>query len=231
MVYDKEEFMDSLSKHYHAVCIKFIEDELTIVFRLLPESNDSELPEIFTMSRRFVSNEHLSIFILSLPKEVNFDNATVFEEFLEICFTQLSLNRKQFINAWNLKLIMKSESLRQNIRQNINNSLIDREPFIIHLNPLLMLEVLDEPVPSLTDIISITSDYSNTLFEFKTFEKLSRLETILGYSIFKITTSRHDYFQNRHVFKYLIETGQQLPEELSVNTRALLKIDFPILNI
>ena len=168
----------------------------------------------------------MNIYIYSLdscPIQLILKNSSVFEEFLVSTFDKLSWQNFPWLNAWNLKLIMKSESIRQ---------MITREKLEFTFMSYNLLQVLNEPVITVSNVIAIpVPQYFENLVKFKTFEQLADFETLFGLFHFKMLKSRHDYFQSRHIFKYLIETGQELPEELSENTRALLKIDFPFLKI
>ena len=113
------------------------------------------------------------------------------------------------INSGNLKLIIKSESLLKLIPRN----------WKLDVKLSNLLDVVNEPVVSLKGILQVRINGKDNLINFKTTEQLERLETLTGFSINLILHPECDYFKERYAFKYLIETGQDLPRNISERTR------------
>ena len=114
------------------------------------------------------------------------------------------------------------------IGSNLPNDLILRQPFELKWNELF--DILDEPVPPMDDIAYLVF-CRFCLPKLTTKDQFSRLEKRLEYSISDLFVNDYiNYNQYRYVFKYLIESGKPLPA-LSENTRALLMIDYPLINI
>ena len=223
---NESNFLEILNQYYRVVYIKLDANEIKIDFKISNELINSEFPEHFTINRRCFSFQELKC----CPMKMIFDNAKVFEGFLVDLFS--AINDFQFkINAQNLRLIIESEPIQFLIRQRNEKALIPRKPFIICSDSLS--EVVDKPVPlvPLDDIVDFDLDEVG-LSDLKSADQLCGLEKLLGRSVSTLLGPYcySKYFQYRHVFKYLVESGQPLPSELPEETLALLKIDFPTIN-
>ena len=219
-IYDGDDFLEILSKHYRVIYIKWTGNELIIEFKIAAASIGSGFPEIFRINRKSMYELEWSYILLDLV----FDNAAVLESFLVELFnnfpkTQLNINDK------NLKLVLKSESILQLIKQSIYDSLIPSHHFVVA--PEIALE---NYCPDLVDIAQIGSCVTFGPSKLKTADLLKRYELILGHSASNLLKPDYDYFKYRHVFKYLVESGKELPSDLPEKTRTLLKIEFPLKN-
>lgn len=123
---------------------------------------------------------------------------------------------------------MESDHIKSILRKGLINKPNFKSPiFIIDLE--LLLSVVNGPIPSMVDIIGPSSLSTAEIFKFKTKEQLSNLETLLGVSVTSLIDPdmfEYEYFKYRHIFKYIIESGQKLPSNLPESTLNLLKIDF-----
>ena len=199
-------FLKVLSKYCRVSGIKFNGGSVEIEFKAPSHASELGIPERVSID--------LNIDLSDIPLKMKFDNAEVFEDCL------LLLPKVSFsINGENLKLITKSERLRQFIR-----SRFEYHSIIIGFNELL--KVIDEDVPPLADILSVCSVKKFELSVFRTVEQLQRLEIITGCLVSRFMIGQFNYFQYRHIFRYMIESGQDLPKMLP-ETLALLRIDYP----
>ena len=220
-------FMKSptLSVFYRVTFIKLNEgNELIIEFKIAVDADTSVFPETLLLNYLFNSKDKLK----NILEDMIFDNAQIFETFLVDLFS-LTLNDSIFrINAENLSLIMKSESIRLIIYQFMDYSLIPRQPFIVSLATMMKLDDLaDFP---LIDIAQPARQdhFKCHLPEFRTHTRLHNLESLLGESVSQLITDCYfNYFHVRHVFDYLLKTGQPLPRYLSESVHRSLKIDYP----
>ena len=224
-IYEKSNFIGVLSKFYRVTFIKLNDgNELIVEFKIDVDADTSVFPETLLLNYLFDSKDKLKYIL----EEMIFDNAQIFENFLVDLFS-LTLNDSIFrINAENLSLIMKSESIRLIIYQFIDNSLIPRQPFIVSLATMMNLDDLagfplfDIAHPARQD------HFKCHLPEFRTHTQLHNLESLLGESVSQLLNDRYfNYFHIRHVFDYLIKTGQPLPRNLSESVHRSLKIDYP----
>ena len=84
-------------------------------------------------------------------------------------------------------------------------------------NLVSLPNVLDVPVLPIADILKVKvedkEDFA-VLQHLKNPEQLKRLETITGQLVSSFIKSDciQNYFEYRHVFRYLIQTGQEIPQ-------------------
>ena len=226
-IYEKSNFIRVLSKYYRVAFIHLNEgNELIIEFKIAVDADTSVFPETLLINYVISSQDKLK----NILNEMTFDNADILQNFLADLFL-VSKDSKFLINSDNLSLIMKSESIRGTICQLMENSIIPRQPFFVSAATLLQIDdLVDFP---LSDIAQpAPHDYlKHRLFEFKTENQLRNLEFLLGKSVSTLINSFSNYFDVRHVFDYLIKSGQPLPRELCQNTRELLAIEYPEINL
>ena len=224
--YDKTDFNQVLSKYCRIILVEWGDNSLRLVFKPPVESISYGLPERVFLNIPYTST--YGNFVFKIPFRMKFDNPSVFQEFL---WHFLMLENCP-INGDNLKLIVQSESLLQRLRviYAVSNASINQPLFVVELKELL--KVVDAPVVCLKNLVQLHNNSGNcALSEFKTSEQLQRLETLIGKSVSKLLQPQFDYFKYRHVFKYLVETGQALPDSIQDDTRALLKIEYPAINL
>ena len=227
-IYSGTRFFNILSSYCQVVSIQLGKNEVKIEFKVPTESIANSFPKKVNYNQTFSCSAFVLDFVLGIPNTVKFESSELFGTFLSDFF-DMFLSAQFKINSENLKLIIKSESLLQLIKKHCE--LNQRSLFIIDSNDLL--DVINEPVPvvSLEDILQLRINVHDGLSYFKTAEQLKRLEIISGFSVNSILKPNSDYFNERNVYKYLIETGQELPNNISENTRALIKIDYPLINL
>lgn len=126
-----------------------------------------------------------------------------------------------------MKLIVQSEYIIRLLRENI----AENQPPIFYVELEELLKVVDGHIVSLQGFVKLADSETSYLSDFKTENQLKGLETLLGVSVAKCLKPDFDYFKYRHVYKYLVDKKQQLPDNLSDNTLSLLKFDFPISKI
>lgn len=159
-----------------------------------------------------------------IPAKMKFFNVDLLLSFCIECGLKDIIRYVIFrnINGENLILIIKSADFFQKLRdQDI------RIAFTIDLKELL--KVVDDPVPFLGDKLSLNMENLDCLHKFKRDEQFERIETLLGIRIDQLFTKlpkNYSYFRYRSVFRYLIQNGQKLPDNLPQNTLDLLKADF-----
>ena len=173
-------------------------------------------------------------FIYNMLIDFDFGNVVVLERFLPDFFDVLKSNTKSeiLISAANLKIIAQSESTCQLLRKSLAELPSDRPIFLTFLE--ILPYVLDEPVPPLADIVRVANiEYTNDLHYLKNNEQFKRLETMTGQSVSSFMRPKNikNYFEYRHVFKYLIQTGQGIPQGIDESILNLLRIDFPNFHI
>lgn len=231
-LYDKNLFAEVLFPHSRVISIKterklfFGTKDLVIELKTSPEVVASGMPESVTIRRKFSSEKELEDFEMSLICLATIDNSEIFEGILRKYLNQfISVNRKMRINADNFKFILKSSSIRHLLRYGHGNVPINYKLFVVDVEELL--EAVKEPVCYLGDIFIHFSSEREILYKFRTHQQLQRLETIMGHSVAQFLNPNFDYFKYKHIFKYLIETDQELPIDLCEKTRTLLKIDYP----
>ena len=226
---------------YHRAT-SYLWDDLTLRIEFQPpiEAIESGIPERISVINRFSSISALIDSAIRFSDLMTFSNASVYESFL-VSFMMKSSYMKSWymkskyidnhprINLNNLKLIMESDHLKNVLRKGLINKPNFKSPvFIVDLE-LLLSVVQNEPVPSMVDIISPTPLSTAKIYKFKTKEQLSNLEILLGVSVTSLIDPdmfQYEYFMYRHIFKYIIDSGQTLPSNLPESTFKLLKIDF-----
>ena len=205
-------------------------DDLTfrIEFQTPIEAIESGIPERIIMINRFPNIYALLDSANRFPGFMTFSSASVFESFLAPFMMKSRYVNYPGININNLKLIIESDCLKSILLNGLINKPNFRRPlFMIDLK--LLRSVVNKPVPSMVDIIGPASHSTSRIFKFKTKEELKNLEVLLGVSVASFInpdSPLYEYFKYRHIFKYLIESGQKLPSNLPKSTLDLLKIDF-----
>ena len=150
---------------------------------------------------------------------MNFDNLA-FHEFLAHYVPPYSTFQYR-INGSNLKLLGQSKVFCENLREVYKNHF--NRPFKIDLKELLT--VIDDPfLPA--KMVSIRDENYFDLWRFDTFERLERLEHVLGRPVSELIYPSYDYFKHRHIFNYLVLNGKKPPAGLTQETRELVDIDF-----
>ena len=210
-----------LSKYCRVISLKWNENESTIVYKT-PKLLDSGIPEQITINRKFASNYLLIDSLAAVPYDILFENETDFESFMLFHLEQFE-DRECEINIENLKLVLHSEIINQKLPEIFRYK--RRPNYMIEMKKLL--DIIDEPVPPTAAKYNLICLNAFQLSEFKSFQQLQNLEALFGHSISKFMQNSYDYFKYRHIFKYLIQTGQELPQNLSEGARTLLQIDFP----
>ena len=172
--------------------------------------------------------------IYSILNVLEFETVGVLEAFLLWYFEILKSYPYQssdiYISAANLKIIAQSESTCQLIRTILAEFPEDRPhpKFVIYFD--LLPNVLDEPVVPMADIVRVeNTKNTDGLIYLNTFEKLKRLEIMTGQPVSSLVNPKDikNYFKYRHVFNYLIQTGQKIPQGIDWSVLEILRIDFP----
>ena len=130
------------------------------------------------------------------------------------------------IRSENLRYIAQSEHLIQLIRERT-----DPDNPIFTTSLWEIFQFIDEPFSPLTGIVAPFDSRYSALMYYKSENQLLKLETHFGVSIASCLNSGLNYFEYRHVFKYLIKHGKDLPADLSLETKQFLEIDFPQLKL
>ena len=121
-----------------------------------------------------------------------------------------------------MRFIAQSEHLIQLLRERT-----DPDNPIFTASLLEIFQFIDEPFLPLAGIVEAFDSRYSALRYYKSDNQLLKLETHFGVSIASCLNSELNYFEYRHVFKYLIKNGKDLPANLSRETKKLLEIDFP----
>ena len=138
----------------------------------------------------FYSDHKFSDFRYQAPFQLNFGNLA-FHEFLTHYVPRYS-TRQYRINGSNLKLLGQSKVLCENLREVYQNQF--NLPFKIDLKELLT--VIDDPsLPA--RMVSIRDENYFDLWRFDTFERLERLEHVLGRPVSDLIYQSYDYFKHR----------------------------------
>lgn len=223
----RTEFLEILSDYCRVGSFECHDTFLVFEFITPSGSVASGIPERVLVKIPFETYSELSNFLFKIPKMMKFDNVAVFETFLVQFLLQKYKSTDCYINANNLKLIIKSESIRQLFL--INKVHGPKRPlFSVSLNQLL--QVVDEPVVPISDFVHLQSVNYHWISKFKTKEKLQRLEILFNCSVARFIYFDVYYFEYRHVFKYLAETKQLSTLSISMENRKYLEIDFPEFN-
>ena len=227
-VYNEFRFIRQIAKYYKVTSIQCsttsLDAKLTI--STVPHK-DYPLPQKININR---SLDRISLdYVLN---GLEFENAAVLQSFLPGFYEIIKFHRRSglLINAANLKIIAQSESICQLLRTILaefpeNQT---RPKFEIQLSS--MPDVLDEPVLPLADIVKVENMKNAPGLQFLTEpEQLKRLEILTGQSVssFVIAKDIENYFDYRHVFNYLIQTKQEIPQGIDESVLDLLRMDFP----
>ena len=228
--FDDSLLLSKISKKYKVTSIQYsntgLEVELTI--STAPNKN-YPVPEIMKIYPSYYWKS-----IEYTLNDLEFENAYVLERFLPDCLEILKSERKSgvFINAENLKIIAQSESICHLLRTILAEFPKDHPRPVFVTDIVLLPNVLNEPVLSLADIVDIV--YRNDtdtapIVYLHAPTQLKRLETLTGQSISSFVKPEkiENYFAYHHVFKYLIQTGQGIPQGINESILELLRIDFP----
>ena len=211
-------FFTILSRNCRIASIKWGKNEIEIEFNISTGAVNQGFPMKVNFGLKSVPRGLLLNFLQNIPEIVEFESTEIFKRFLSDIMTEVSMSEFP-INSGNLKLIIKSESLLKHIPRN----------WKLDVKLSNLLDVVNEPVVSLKGILQVRTNGKDNLTNFKTTEQLERLETLTGFSVNLMLYPESDYFKEQHAFKYLIETGQDLPKNISERTRELLKIDYPLI--
>lgn len=224
-LYLKTDFIDILSKYYRVAFMKLNEgNDLIVEFKIAVDADTSVFPESLMINYVVNSQDKLK----KILKEMTFDNADGLENFLMDFL--LTFSGSTFdVNAENLSLIMKSESIRGLIYQFMEMSIIPHRPLIVSFVELSKFN--DEFDFPLSDIAQERPNEYFPLSNIKCIGQFRNIESLLGKPISTLMISHSNYFEVRHVFEYIIKSGQPLPHNISESTRELLKIDFPQINL
>ena len=219
-LHNNDWFLKTLSKHCRITSIEWGHNESTLV---LKPPKTSDIPEQIVIYRKFISCLQLWYFLRQVPDLMTFDDIEVFERFIILYFLKCQDHEyKCHINSENLRLVIKSKTLHHQLRECFPNI---RITFSINVDELL--KIIDEPAPHFAEYYNLKIMAHYDIYLFKTREQLQKLETLLGHSVSLLVNTSSEYFHNRHIFRYLFQTGQKLPEKLDRNIRKLLEIDFP----
>ena len=229
LIYAKTRFLKNLSYYYRVASLEWGNLELKFEFVTTTATSDSGIPSKFIISLKFCSKDVFYDFIRMIPLNMKFENIATFRGFI-LRYLGRFRDSECEINGENLKLIAKSEWTRYLIRETQMPMTDDNDPpFVVAIEEAF--KVVDEPVPIMADLVSLGVDNRHKIFEFKTSEQLDRLYNLVMYPYFRMLKKDWKYFKYRHVYKYIVEKGQQLPNDLSDETRALLQIDFPSIKL
>ena len=248
--YHITDFISIVSYYCQVSSITWKENELIFEFNPPIESIESGFPERIFIHRRFNSSCDLLNLVSGIPEIIKFANEAVFEAFMLEYVERFPVDDdyRFMINGENLKLVLRSAQLRTIVSDNT-----DKFTFAVELKEIIKLveepdaplqeltnvedelvaplqeltEAVDEPDVSLKNLIEVIGKNTKHLTAVDTAKKLKKLETIFGVSITDFLEPEFEYFMYRHVYRYLIESGQKLPDNLSENTKAMLEIDFP----
>ena len=228
-IYWASRILNVFYRYYRVTFIRLNGNNLNMEFKMAIDANKHLFPESFKINLESISKDNLK----SILDELIFDNAEILEPFLVDLFSALAdYNYSNFsVNSENLKSIINSESIRQMINYHIENLIIPPQPFTVSLDDLLRLQVDFDP--SFVKFAKTRINLLNISFlhKLRLTSQLEWLESLLGHSVSTLLKPRYDYFKFRHFYKYLIENGKELPEDLSERTRELLRIDYPSLQI
>ena len=214
-------FLEIVSKYCRIVSIEWDGCTVRIQFKSPYEAIAYGIPEIVNIQRKFEERSLLLNYLFTIPEQMIFDNAEVFEKFLML-FLNEYFDKAAKIRSENLRYIAQSEHLIQLLRERNDP---DNPIFIASL--LEIFQFIDEPFSPLTDIVDPFDSRCSALMHYKSENRLLKLETHFGVSIADCLNSGLNYFDYRHVFKYLIKNRKDLPANLSNETKQLLEIDFP----
>lgn len=96
-----------------------------------------------------------------------------------------------------------------------------------------LTKIIEEPIPFMPHIAAIRNSPADLahLSSINSDKKLARIQSLHGVSIGRLIDPNCDYFMFRHIFKFLIKTWQNLPDNLSETNRALHELEYPYRNI
>ena len=219
-IYGHTGFIGCLLKYYRIHYFEWNGINILIVFQTSPEAVESGFPKDIGFNFVYDNEDLMLESVRSIPFIMKFENVSLFVKFIVECFTRFP-NICCFLNAENLNLILKSESTCQLLHEIVQGNPLRSDPlFKIYLD--LVLKVLDDPVPTMIGIISVSN---SELSGFKSFEQLERLERLTGCQVSSLMSPDFEYFRYRLVFKYIVKTGQDLPTNLPRFTEDLVKLD------
>ena len=233
-IIDQTNFVLVLSKYYKVVYIKWNENMITFEFRISTDGTEFAFPEMVAVNQTYTSKSQLR----DIPIKMKFDNETVLESFLLDLFNEYRPEVHNFstggsvffgINPNNLSLIIHSESIRQMINYHIENLLIPRQSFVIYQSDFFKIDYKIDS--NMADIVKIHPHTIINLTKIKTDRQFKMLEILKGASVSTLIRESCDPYKYLHVYKYLIENGKELPENISEKTRKLLRNDYPSLQI
>lgn len=217
-----------LTKYCHVVSIDWGHNIYSIEFRTpIKDPLKSGIPQYISINKIFDSEFQqqftLNLFLLYLK----FETSLVFEQFMMRYLIQFKDNEKFPINGDNLKRLINSEALYQFVNENFPECRLNFE-----IKYKELVNVIDEPVPQYAANYKITCSHIGTLAEFKSAEQLKRIEELFGCSVIELVkvskfSSPQIYFFHRHIFKYLAQSGQNLPDSLKKDILSIAEIDFP----
>lgn len=220
--YSSTNFVELLKKHCLIVSVKWNKEnnKIGLEFKTPLESIHHGIPERVNVH---ISSDRWNEMLLC-----KFDNESAFEELLPLFLAYPIQFIIQDITGNNLKMIIKSASFLGALRNYHANNM---RP-ILSVGFQELLDVVDEPVvESIKGLIHLNSFKSFLVFDFKTKEQFQGLEILTGESVPNLIRSEFHYFTYRTAYKYVIGSGQKLPENIGSDTLALLKIEFPCLSI
>lgn len=233
LIHSDSNFFDILYHYFGLVSMERIgELELELEFKRLSEPIVPGVLESIVTFHKFNDKYEFIDFLFKIPEKTKFGNYVVFVDVLMAIYREFQY-RSCSINGENLKLIVESECLRELIhylmRQIISKGSRGFCPLSVPSSEVL--KVLDKEIPFLTDIIKVCDlNHFFDLSRIKDFEQLERLEKLTGCKVSKYLDPYCDYFEYRHIFRYIKEKEQELelPSNLSEKNRTLLAIDFPL---
>ena len=127
-----------LSEHCRVVKFTKKDNEISIEYKIPNESIQNGFPETVMYNYELRSDKILYPFFRKILKKLKFESSEVFETFLSKFLGEISYPRFE-INSENLKLIIKSESLRRLIEKYSEINI--RPSFTINLKGYLMLSM------------------------------------------------------------------------------------------
>ena len=222
-----------LSRYYRVVHAEVKDNPLELKFELkiAPDSFDLQIPETLAFTQKFTVKTHMASHILKFHNPMRFESAEVLERFLRDSFNLLRTDNdfEEIFTTENFNLFLRSELIRLWICQSIVDPILPCRHLMIKPNELVSYVELGMHIRAKT--FNLDSRLHFPLHELKTSDQLRKLETLLGHSVSVLIRPYFNYHKHFHVFKYLIESGQPLPGNLSEETLALLRIDYPTLNL
>ena len=217
-----------LSKYCRVVSIDWGHKNYSIEFKTpIKDPLKSGIPQYISVKKIDDSESKQQFTLGCFSFDLKFETSLVFEQFMMCYLIQFKDNKKYCINGDNLKRLINSEALYLFVNENFPERRLNFE-----IKYKELANVIDEPVPQYAANYKITCSGIDEFAKFKSAEQLKRIEELLGCSVIELVkmsrfSSSENYFIYRHIFKYLAQSGQKLPDSLDKDILRIAEIDFP----